>query len=96
MGEWLYALDAISGRRLWHWQMDRDSDPQPVVADGLVHIGGDALYSLDLVTGRLVRKVEVDHRGDILGSPKSLSADRGVLFFGDHLFRKVLAVPTRS
>jgi outer membrane protein assembly factor BamB len=57
--DYLYALDAITGRRLWRFR-GGGACAAPAVADGVVYLssvylGGDgSLYALDVATGQLL------------------------------------------
>ncbi|MFI6086078.1 PQQ-binding-like beta-propeller repeat protein [Streptomyces sp. NPDC051217] len=49
----VYALDATTGERKWHYPTIDKLEPAPTVADGAVYIGGSsAVTSLDAATGK--------------------------------------------
>jgi outer membrane protein assembly factor BamB/predicted Ser/Thr protein kinase len=81
----IYALDAATGRGRWRQPVtaalvERPPVERPVLAGGLVHIGGDAVYSFDQSTGRRVRKLETNDEDEPLGSVIRVAARGDVLY----------------
>jgi outer membrane protein assembly factor BamB len=81
----IYALDAATGRGRWRQPVtaalvERPPVERPVLAGGLLHIGGNAVYSFDPSTGRRVRKLETNDEDEPLGSVIRVAARGDVLY----------------
>src|SRR5262245_5044326 len=50
----LYALDAATGRRLWHFPVASHVESTPTVVDGVAYFGGgdEGVFAADAATGR--------------------------------------------
>lgn len=76
----VYALDAMTGKQLWSYNVGGEAMPTPVYSNGTVYFatGDRALYALDANTGTLKFKVAVDS----YFSMSSPSLDGNLLFVG--------------
>lgn len=76
----VYALDAMTGKQLWSYDVGGEAMPTPVYSNGMVYFatGDRALYALDANTGKLKYKVSVDS----YFSMSSPSLDGNLLFVG--------------
>lgn len=55
----VYAVSAANGNVLWHFNTDQQNfHVSPIVADGIIYAGTDALYALWASDGHLLRRIE--------------------------------------
>jgi len=88
----LHALDADSGRRLWHWQNDEDVASSPHIVDGTVYVGSrdSNLYALNAETGE--QHWQFGAEDEIVSSP---TVSEGTVYVGSDDSR-VYAVDTET
>jgi eukaryotic-like serine/threonine-protein kinase len=96
--DFLYALDARSGAKLWSYKTGNIIDSSPTVVDRIVYFGsGGTLYALNARSGSELWSYKVG--GNITSSPAVIS---GIVYFGslyqyyDHHNTDFYALDARS
>jgi glucose dehydrogenase len=86
----VYALDAVTGQRLWTFETDFGVFSSPTILNGVVYVGSndDNLYALSLVSGELVWKRALGYAVSV----ESPAIADGVVYESTEFGRRVFAL----
>ena len=87
----MYAIDALTGTKVWNFTTGFSVGSSPAVADGVVYVGNDrgtSLLALDTATGRQVWNYPMG--GIVYGTP---AVADGLVYIGSSSILFALGIP---